>query len=110
MCITFRSRYSFVARLAKDAGRASGISPKSTIVEVADDGEGIAAEHLPYVFDRFYRVDMSRNREMGSSGLGLVISQAFVRGHGRKGTTDREGVGTRTAVCFELPMTRQCTF
>lgn len=53
-------------------------------VEVADDGEGIAAEDLPYVFDRFYRVDMSRSRELGGSGLVLAISQTFVEAHGSK--------------------------
>jgi signal transduction histidine kinase len=76
-------------------------------VEVADDGDGIAAEHLPYVFDRFYRADPSRSREMGGSGLGLAISQAFVKAHGGRITASSEGVGKGTAVCFELPVTRQ---
>ncbi len=49
---------------------------------VADTGPGIAAEHLPHLFDRFYRVDQDRSRESGGSGLGLSIVQAIVRSHG----------------------------
>jgi len=74
-------------------------------VEVADDGDGIADEHLPYIFDRFYRADPSRSREMGGSGLGLAISQAFVEAHGGTITAVSEGVGRGTAVRFGLPIT-----
>lgn len=51
-------------------------------VMVADQGEGIAAEHLPHVFDRFYRVDASRSRQTGGSGLGLAITRELVEAHG----------------------------
>jgi signal transduction histidine kinase len=71
-------------------------------VEVADDGDGIAAEHLPYILDRFYRADPSRSRVLGGSGLGLAISQAFVETHGGTLTAVSEGFGKGTAVCFEL--------
>ena len=76
-------------------------------VEVADDGDGITAEHLPYIFDRFYRADPSRSRELGGSGLGLAIAKAIVEAHGGKITANSEGVGKGTAVRFELPMTQQ---
>ena len=76
-------------------------------VEVADDGDGITAEHLPYIFDRFYRADPSRSRELGGSGLGLAIAEAIVEAHGGKITANSEGVGKGTAVRFELPMTQQ---
>ena len=49
---------------------------------VTDDGAGLEAEHLPFIFDRFYRVDQDRNRKTGGSGLGLAISQALIRAHG----------------------------
>lgn len=72
-------------------GRQQG----SAIVAVQDTGIGIPAEHLPRVFDRFYRVDKARNREMGGTGLGLSIAQSIVHAHqGRIELTSTPGQGT----------------
>jgi two-component system phosphate regulon sensor histidine kinase PhoR len=54
---------------------------KNVLIEVADTGIGIAAEHLNHLFDRFYRVDKSRSREQGGSGLGLSIVKHIVEAH-----------------------------
>ncbi len=71
-------------------------------VDVTDTGVGIAAEHLPHVFDRFYRVDPSRARETGGSGLGLTIARRIVEAHG--GTMGVESaVGRGTRFWFTLP-------
>jgi heavy metal sensor kinase len=72
-------------------------------VVVADTGNGIAAEHLPHIFDRFYRVDPARGREATDGiGLGLAICRAIVEGHG--GKIDVEStVGRGTQVAFTLP-------
>ena len=51
-------------------------------VAVADSGAGIAPEHLPHLFERFYRADSARTRETGGFGLGLAIAQAVVQAHG----------------------------
>lgn len=52
------------------------------VLELRDNGEGIAPEALPYVFDRFYRSDKARDREQGGSGLGLAIARQLVLAHG----------------------------
>lgn len=74
----------------------AGDGPVSdVVVEVADTGSGIAAEDLPYVFDRFWRAERSRNRRTGGSGLGLSIVRKLVEAHGGSATAaSTEGVGS----------------
>jgi signal transduction histidine kinase len=68
---------------------------------VRDQGEGIAAQHLPYIFERFYRADASRNRQTGGTGLGLAIVRALVTAQGgRVAAESTEGRGT--TITFRL--------
>ncbi|SDB29656.1 HAMP domain-containing protein [Pseudobutyrivibrio sp. YE44] len=64
-------------------------------IEIADNGKGIATKDLPYVFDRFYRADASRNSAAGGSGIGLSIVKKIVEDHGGKiWVTSKENEGT----------------
>ncbi|SFX53929.1 two-component system, OmpR family, sensor histidine kinase BaeS [Thermoactinomyces sp. DSM 45891] len=69
------------------------------LIRVMDTGSGIDAEHLPYLFDRFYRADKNRSRQEGGTGLGLAIAKEFVEAHGGTITVASEkGRGT----CFKI--------
>lgn len=70
---------------------------------VADTGDGVAAEHLPHLFDRFYRVDTSRDRRRGGSGIGLAIAKALVEAHGGGISVTSAGVGRGTTFAVRLP-------
>lgn len=64
-------------------------------VEIEDNGKGIVAKDLPYIFDRFYRTDVSRNSAKGGSGIGLSIVRKILEDHGGKvWATSREDIGT----------------
>ena len=64
-------------------------------VEIEDNGKGIAAKDIAYIFDRFYRTDVSRNSSKGGSGIGLSIVRKILEDHGGKvWATSREGIGT----------------
>jgi two-component system, OmpR family, sensor histidine kinase CiaH len=75
-------------------------------VQVSDDGEGIAAEHLPRIFDRFYRIDRARSRAHGGTGLGLAIARSLVMAHGGQLTIDSD-LGRGTTVTIRLRVSSQ---
>ena len=70
---------------------------------VADTGVGIAPEHLPHLFERFYRVDRARARARGGSGIGLTIARALVEAQGGTIGVESAGVGRGTTVTITLP-------
>jgi len=77
--------------------------PPGVLFAVADTGEGIPPEDLPHVFERFYRVDRSRSRRSGGSGLGLSIARQLVEAHGGHIWADSQpGQGSRFS--FVLPI------
>ena len=77
----------------------------AVILRVADTGTGIAAEHLPHVFERFYRADAARDRAHGGSGIGLAIAKALVEAHGGTiAATSTPGAGA--AFTVTLPTRR----
>jgi two-component system, OmpR family, sensor histidine kinase BaeS len=75
-------------------------------ITVADDGDGILAEHLPHVFERFYRVDAARDREHGGAGIGLAIAKALVEAHNGRITVSSNGPGTGSTFRIVLPVRR----
>lgn len=91
-----------------DAGGTITVSARSldsqTLeVSVSDTGQGIPATELPFIFERFYRVDKSRTRATGGSGLGLTIAKRLVEAHGGKIKAESEpGQGSRFS--FTLPV------
>ena len=83
----------------------SGLRKRNSMVEVwvRDTGPGIPKKELPYIFDRFYRVDKSRCRKSGGTDLGLAIAKQFVEAHGGQMYTESEE-GKGTCITFTLPI------
>ena len=71
-------------------------------IEIRDEGMGIPAEHLPQVFTRFYRVDRSRSRAGGGSGIGLTIAKHLVEAHGGRIWASSPGSGKGSSFTFTL--------
>ncbi|MDH5562127.1 MAG: heavy metal sensor histidine kinase [Nitrospirota bacterium] len=76
--------------------------PSSTTLSITNTGPGIAAEHLPHIFDRFYRVDHARDRLSGGTGLGLAIVKEIVEAHDGQ-VKIQSIVGKETTVTITLP-------
>ena len=75
-------------------------------IAVIDSGQGITAEHLPRLFERFYRADAARDREHGGAGIGLAIAKALVEAHGGTISVTSGGPSTGAAFTVALPIAR----
>lgn len=77
------------------------------LISVSDTGIGISPEHLPFIFNRFYRTDKSRARASGGSGIGLTIAQALVKAHHGRIWAESEGEGKGSTFYFTLPIPKK---
>jgi len=94
-------------RYTPNGGRvvvSARVVEKIAKIAVEDNGAGIPVEHLPFVFDRFYRVEESRSRQDGGSGLGLAIVKKLVEAQGGQIWVKSEGLGKGTTFTFSLPL------
>jgi histidine kinase len=74
------------------------------LIKISDTGIGIPVEHLPHLFTRFYRVDKSRSRVGGGSGIGLTISKHLIEAHGGQIWVESPGPGMGSTSSFTLPL------
>ncbi|HRE63829.1 MAG TPA: ATP-binding protein [Ferruginibacter sp.] len=77
------------------------VDGKTVLIEISDDGYGIAEEHIPRVFERFYRTDLARSRKEGGSGLGLSICKHIIEAHGHSMHV-RSKMDVGTSIGFSL--------
>jgi histidine kinase len=77
---------------------------RKVVITVQDTGIGISVEHLPHIFERFYRVDKSRSRPGGGSGIGLTIARHLVEAHGGRIWATSPGLDQGSTFSFTLPV------
>src|SRR5258707_13832967 len=82
---------------------AASLSESVVKISVQDSGVGIAPDHLPYLFERFYRADSSRARATGGTGLGLAIVKQIVQAHGGQIAVESQP-GKGACFTFTLPV------
>lgn len=83
------------------------VNDDQLVIAVSDTGDGVAPEHLPQLFDRFYRVDAARDRQHGGAGIGLSIAKALVEAHDGHIQAHSEGHGTGCTISVSLPCRRR---
>jgi heavy metal sensor kinase len=101
----FKNLLDNAIRYTPPGGRitlAVAAQPRQIVIGVRDTGPGIAPEHLPRLFDRFYRVDRGRSRAQGGSGLGLSIAQSIAQAHGGCITVESV-IGVGSTFMVQLP-------
>jgi two-component system phosphate regulon sensor histidine kinase PhoR len=99
-------KYSDDGRTTTIDAVAEGVDGTAQLVlSVRDEGRGIAPEHLPRLFERFYRVDSARSRALGGTGLGLSIVKHIAQAHGGTVTVEST-VGVGTTFTMRLPLAR----
>jgi len=81
---------------------SSARTPGGIRIDFINDGPGISAADIPYIFERFFRAEFSRSRDAGGAGIGLAIVKQLIEAHG--GQVGAESVSGRTRIWFELPM------
>ena len=81
---------------------------EEAVISVSDQGTGIAAADLPRIFERFYRADKARSREVGGTGLGLAIVKHIVQMHGGEVRANSK-LGNGTTIVLRLPLAREFT-
>lgn len=72
-------------------------------ISIIDDGKGIGSEDLPHIFTRFFRVDKSRSRKSGGTGIGLTVAKQLVEAHGGKIWAESKGENKGTTIKFTIP-------
>ena len=77
---------------------------REVLFQVRDTGAGISQEHLPHIFERFYRVDKARTRAAGGSGIGLTIARSLVEAMGGRMWAESPGLGKGSTFSFTLPL------
>ncbi len=78
------------------------VDGKHVLIEISDEGVGIPEEHIPRIFERFYRTDLARTRKEGGSGLGLAICKHIIEAHGQN-IHVRSKLDVGTSIGFSLP-------